>query len=87
MVWCVVWLAANIQRVGDGLFLECCREMAKQYPQLKYKEMQIDNVCLQLVRDPTYVSRPTHSLRLRLSPVARASHDSLDLRCCAALHV
>jgi isocitrate dehydrogenase (NAD+) len=43
---------ANIQRIGDGLFLECCRVVAKDYPSIAYNEMQIDNVCLQLVRDP-----------------------------------
>jgi len=43
---------ANIMKIGDGLFLDCCREIAALYPQIKYSEMQIDNACLNLVREP-----------------------------------
>jgi isocitrate dehydrogenase (NAD+) len=30
----------------DGLFLEACREVAKNYPFIKYEEMIIDNCCM-----------------------------------------
>lgn len=44
---------ANIMKMGDGLFLNCCREVAAKYPEIKYEEEQVDNVCLKLVQDPS----------------------------------
>lgn len=44
---------ANIMKLSDGLFLECCRNVARSYPEITYEEIIIDNCCLQLVRDPT----------------------------------
>ena len=44
---------ANIMKLSDGLFLDCCRLVAKQYPQLQYDEIIVDNLCMQLVLDPT----------------------------------
>ncbi len=43
---------ANIMKLSDGLFLRCCRSVAKRYPQVEYSEMIVDNTCLQLVIDP-----------------------------------
>jgi len=43
---------ANIQKMSDGLFLESVREVAQKYPQIQYKEMIIDNTCMQLVQNP-----------------------------------
>lgn len=43
---------ANIMKLSDGLFLECCRRAAKEYPQIQYNEIIVDNLCMQLVRDP-----------------------------------
>ncbi len=40
---------ANIMKITDGLFLECAREVAKQYPQIEYEEKIVDNMCMQLV--------------------------------------
>ena len=37
---------------SDGLFLSCCREVAKKYPQLQYDEVIVDNCCMQLVANP-----------------------------------
>src|SRR5881398_3101272 len=34
---------ANIMKMSDGLFLRCCREVAKQYPEITYGEHIIDN--------------------------------------------
>ena len=36
----------------DGLFLECCREVAAKYPTIKYEEMIVDNASMQLVKNP-----------------------------------
>ena len=44
---------ANIMKLSDGLFLDCCRRAAKDYPEVKYDEMIVDNTCMQLVLDPT----------------------------------
>ena len=43
---------ANIMKRSDGLFLNCCREVAKKYPQLQYDEVIVDNCCMQLVVNP-----------------------------------
>ena len=43
---------ANICKLSDGLFLECTREVAKDYPQIEYKEILVDNLCMQLVQNP-----------------------------------
>ncbi|KAL3618894.1 3-isopropylmalate dehydrogenase, chloroplastic [Castilleja foliolosa] len=37
---------ANIMQKTDGLFLKCCREFAEKYPEIKYKEVVIDNCCM-----------------------------------------
>ena len=44
---------ANICKLTDGLFLECARTVAKNYPQIKYREILVDNVCMQLVQNPS----------------------------------
>lgn len=44
---------ANIMRMSDGLFLRCCREMAKKYPEIKFEEKYLDTVCLNMVQDPS----------------------------------
>lgn len=43
---------ANIMKLGDGLFLRCCGEVAKDYPDIEYNSMIIDNCCMQLVSNP-----------------------------------
>ena len=40
-------------RLSDGLFLECAREVADEYPFIRFDEKPIDNVCLELAMDPT----------------------------------
>lgn len=48
---CVV-TKANIMKLSDGLFLECFRKVAKGYPQIKTREILVDNLCMQLVQNP-----------------------------------
>jgi isocitrate dehydrogenase (NAD+) len=43
---------ANIMKLSDGLFLECSRKVARDWPDLEYDEIIIDNCAMQLVRDP-----------------------------------
>lgn len=49
---CVV-TKANICKLSDGLFLNCTREVAKDYPQIKFREILVDNCCMQLVQNPS----------------------------------
>jgi isocitrate dehydrogenase (NAD+) len=44
---------ANIMKLSDGLFLDCCRNVAKGFPEITYDEIIVDNCCMQLVLDPT----------------------------------
>ena len=44
---------ANIMKISDGLFLECTRRIRRDYPDIEYDEKIVDNVAMQLVRDPT----------------------------------
>ena len=39
-------------KLSDGLFLECARKIAQQYPQIKFREILVDNCCMQLVQNP-----------------------------------
>ena len=44
---------ANICKLSDGLFLEAARAVAKKYPQIEYNEILVDNLCMQLVINPS----------------------------------
>ncbi|KAL3700267.1 hypothetical protein R1sor_018289 [Riccia sorocarpa] len=44
---------ANIMKKTDGLFLQCCREVAEKYPDIVYEEVIIDNCCMMLVKNPS----------------------------------
>ncbi|XGW03514.1 hypothetical protein V3C99_015025 [Haemonchus contortus] len=44
---------ANIQKLGDGLFLKVCKEIAEnEYPEIKFDAMIVDNASMQLVSRP-----------------------------------
>jgi isocitrate dehydrogenase (NAD+) len=43
---------ANIMKLSDGLFLRCCRNVSKDYPEVTYGEHIVDNTCMQLVMNP-----------------------------------
>jgi isocitrate dehydrogenase (NAD+) len=44
---------ANILKKGDGLFLACARNVAKEYPDIPLDDVIIDACCMKLVTDPT----------------------------------
>ncbi len=48
---CVV-TKANICKLSDGLFLESARNIAKKYNSVNFREILVDNCCMQLVQDP-----------------------------------
>ena len=43
---------ANIMKLSDGLFLKSVRAVAHQYPEIEYKELIVDNACMQMVLNP-----------------------------------
>jgi isocitrate dehydrogenase (NAD+) len=43
---------ANIMKLSDGLFLKSIRAVALEFPEIEYKEMIVDNACMQAVLNP-----------------------------------
>ena len=43
---------ANIMKLSDGLFLQCCKTVAAEFPEITYAEHIVDNTCMQLVMHP-----------------------------------
>jgi isocitrate dehydrogenase (NAD+) len=43
---------ANIMKLSDGLFLDCVRRVAAEYPEIQSDDKIVDNMCMQLVMRP-----------------------------------
>ena len=43
---------ANIMKLSDGLFLDCFRKVAREYPGIHSEDVIVDNLCMQLVKNP-----------------------------------
>jgi isocitrate dehydrogenase (NAD+) len=43
---------ANIMKLSDGLFLDCFRKVAAEYPEITADDKIVDNACMQLVMRP-----------------------------------
>ena len=43
---------ANIMKLSDGLFLDCFRKIAAEYPEIIADDKIVDNACMQLVMKP-----------------------------------
>ncbi|MEX2158734.1 MAG: isocitrate/isopropylmalate dehydrogenase family protein [Dehalococcoidia bacterium] len=43
---------ANIMKYSDGLFLAVARDVAKEYPDIEFWDVIVDNLCMQLVQRP-----------------------------------
>jgi isocitrate dehydrogenase (NAD+) len=43
---------ANIMKLSDGLFLQCFRNVSKDYPNIEADDRIVDNLCMQLVQNP-----------------------------------
>jgi isocitrate dehydrogenase (NAD+) len=43
---------ANIMKLSDGLFLECARSVAAEFPNIEFRALIADNAIMQLVLDP-----------------------------------
>lgn len=48
---------SNIMRRSDGLFLQCCADVAARYPDVEYSDMYLDTVCLN-VSVPSLLAAP-----------------------------
>jgi isocitrate dehydrogenase (NAD+) len=44
---------ANILKRTDGLFLQVAREVARDFPEIEFEDVIVDNLCMQLVQKPT----------------------------------
>lgn len=72
---------ANVMRITCGLFLECTREVAKDYPDIDYDEVLVDAMCAHLIRKPQLydVVVTTNMLGDILSDLASELSGSLGL--------
>lgn len=43
---------ANVVRFTDGMFLETCREVAREYSEIQVDDANIDAMCMWLLKDP-----------------------------------
>jgi isocitrate dehydrogenase (NAD+) len=43
---------ANIMKVTDGLFIECAEQVAKEYQDIEFNKLIVDNACMQLLLRP-----------------------------------
>jgi len=46
---------ANIMKLSDGLFLDSCRRVAREHPDIVYDERIVDAACMHLVMNPAAV--------------------------------
>lgn len=46
-------LYSFIRKLGDGLFIRKCREVAQKYPSIIYIEENIDTLCMKLAKNPS----------------------------------
>jgi isocitrate dehydrogenase (NAD+) len=44
---------ANIMKLTDGLFLRVCGDVAQEFPEIEFRDVIIDNCCMQLVVRPS----------------------------------
>jgi isocitrate dehydrogenase (NAD+) len=43
---------ANILKLSDGLFLNCCQEVAAEFPEIEFNDWIVDAAAMKLVSDP-----------------------------------
>ncbi|KAI8976456.1 isocitrate dehydrogenase, NAD-dependent [Pilobolus umbonatus] len=44
---------ADVMKLADGLFLDSCRLVAEEYPNIKFDDMLLDTACLMITSDPS----------------------------------
>ena len=72
---------ANIMKKSDGLFLQCFRRVAADYPTIGHDEMVVDNACMQLVMNPQSVRRAGDGEPLRRHHVRSCRRPGRRPRC------
>ncbi|OMH85963.1 Isocitrate dehydrogenase [NAD] subunit 2, mitochondrial [Zancudomyces culisetae] len=45
---------ASIMKLSDGLFLDACREVGSEYPDVKFETLLLDKACLEVVQTPEH---------------------------------
>lgn len=60
-----MWHFCFNRKLGDGLFLQCCREVASGYPDITFDSMIVDNTTMQ-VTDDDILGNPGNVLLLIL---------------------
>jgi len=43
---------SNVLSVSDGLFRECCLQVAKDFPSVKVEEQIVDSMMLKMIQHP-----------------------------------
>ncbi|KAK4509093.1 uncharacterized protein ATC70_007443 [Mucor velutinosus] len=47
---------ANIMKLADGLFLDVCKQVSKDFPNIKFNDVLLDRACLHITSDPSVYS-------------------------------
>jgi 3-isopropylmalate dehydrogenase len=42
----------NVLKITDGMFLDCCRQVAPEFPEIAYEEALVDSVAMRIVQRP-----------------------------------
>jgi isocitrate dehydrogenase (NAD+) len=50
----IIILLHYYRKLGDGLFIQKCREVSKKYPNIIYIEENIDTLCMKIAKTPKY---------------------------------
>ena len=53
------------RKLGDGLFLNCCKEVSKDFPDIEFNDMIIDNASMQVSQGSLELSGRVFDSRLR----------------------
>ncbi len=69
----------NIMRRADGLFLSCCDEASKAFPDIQYNNMYLDTACLTVWSQHTKIKGHLFIQFLFFHPIA--SSGSVQVRC------
>lgn len=56
---------ANIMKLADGLFLDVCRNVAKEFPKINFDEVLLDRACLHVSFDKSRIAREDDLTRSR----------------------
>ncbi|KAI8976826.1 isocitrate dehydrogenase, NAD-dependent [Pilobolus umbonatus] len=47
---------ANIMKLADGLFLDVCKQVSKDFPNIRFNDVLLDRACLHITSDPSIYS-------------------------------